>query len=135
MITGRLVVAIVSTLMELTVIAFGILWGLPRLGVNIPYWSLVTILIPVMILWIMYSVFIYRKGSLALNRSQPVGMQNMIGTKGVVVKPLAPEGMVSIRSELWQARSEEGKIKAGTRIIVTGQERLKLVVTELKKDG
>ena len=135
MITGRLVAAIVSTAMELTIIALGILWGLPRLGARLPFWTLVTILVPVMVLWTMYSIFIYRKGSVALKRSHIVGMQNMIGTKGVVVKPLNPEGMVSIRSELWQARSTEGNIKTGAQIIVTGQERLKLMVTVLRKDS
>jgi membrane-bound serine protease (ClpP class) len=63
-------------------------------------------------------------------RKDIAGLSNMIGTEGEVVSPLAPEGLVRIKGELWVAKSAAGEIKPGGEVIVVGQERLKLVVRE-----
>jgi membrane protein implicated in regulation of membrane protease activity len=128
--TGRLIIAIISTCLEETAIAAGILWGLPRLGVRLPLWGLIAIMVPVMLVWLAYSVFTYKKGTIALSTAQPVGVADMIGTEGTVTVALSPEGMVRIRGELWVAKTAEGEILPGTEVIVVGQERLKLVVKD-----
>jgi len=57
-----------------------------------------------------------------------VGLPTMIGSKGKVASPLAPEGQVRIKGELWGATSDEGNIDTGEWITVVGEDGLKLVV-------
>ena len=120
----RLIIAIVTTLMEEAAIAAAVLWGLPKLGVNLPIFVLVII----MVAWLAYAVFTYRMGSRALRRKPVAGLMDMVGSKGEVAKRLDPEGMVRIKGELWQAKSGGGDIDKGEEVTVVGQERLKLVV-------
>ncbi len=86
--SGRLIIAIISTTLEETALAVGVLWGLPRLGVHIPLW----ILIIVMAAWCTYTVVTYRMGSRALRRKPIPGLLEMLGSEGRVVNPLVLEG-------------------------------------------
>ena len=52
----------------------------------------------------------------------------MVGLKGLVVKPLSPEGMVKINGELWEAQTTGDVLRQGERVIVEGQDGLKLIV-------
>ncbi len=124
--TGRLILTIISTILEEVAIVVIALWGLPQVGIHIPLWGLIII----MVVWAAYSIFTYQLGSRALIRKQLTGLLNMIGTKGEVVSPLSPEGLVRIRGELWVAKSAGDEIKPGGEVVVVGQERLKLVVRE-----
>ncbi len=124
--TARLIFTVVSTILEEAALVVIVLWGLPRIGIQIPLWGLIVL----MVAWGAYSIFTYRLGSRALRRKQVVGLPDMVGTKGEVVSPLAPEGMVRIKGELWVAKSASGEMKPGEEVIVVGQERLKLVVRE-----
>ena len=121
---GRLIIAIVSTTLEEAALAVGVLWGLPRLDIHIPLW----ILIIVMAAWAVYTVTTYRMGSRALRRKPLHGLTAMVGSEGKVVSSLVPEGMVSIKGELWQARSSGGRMDAGEKVIVVAQDGLKLTV-------
>jgi len=123
---GRLILAIFSTLLEETAIVVIVLWGLPQIGIQIPLWGLIAL----MVVWLAYSVFTYRVGSRALRMKQVVGLPDMIGTKGEVVSPLAPEGLVRIKGELWVAKSASGEMEPGGEVIVVRQDSLKLVVRE-----
>jgi len=120
---GRLILAIISTLLEEVAIAVIVLLGLPRLGFYIPLPGLIA----VMVLWLAYSVVIYRAGSRALRR-KPVINIPVIGSKGKVVSPLAPEGLVKIKAELWVATSAGKKLGVGSEVIVEEQDGLRLVV-------
>ena len=122
--TGRLVLAIVSTLMEETAIAVIVLLGLPRLDIHIPLAGLIVL----MAAWGTFSVITYRMGSRALSRKPVVGLPDMVGSKGKVVSPLDPEGLVRIKGELWVAKSASKKINTGAEVTVVGQDGLKLVV-------
>ena len=113
--------AIFSTLLEEAALAVGVLWGLPKLGIYIPLW----VLIIVMVAWAVYTVTTYRMGSRAL-RKNPV--DGLVGSEGEVVSPLAPEGMVRIKGELWRAESASGEINTGEEVTVVGQDRLRLIV-------
>lgn len=128
---SRLIVAIVSTAAEEAAILLLGLWLLPTLGVPIP----VPVLVSVMLVWLGWSVFTYRKGSRALKQKPVRGLIDMKGMNGVVVRSLHPEGMVKIEGELWTARSVTGRIEAGSRVAVVSQEGLKLVVREAESRG
>jgi len=122
--SARLVLAIVSTLFEETALVVIVLLGLPRLGIQIPLAGLIAL----MVAWGAYSVTTYRIGSRALSRKPVVGLPAMVGSKGKVVSPLVPEGLVKIRGELWVAKSTSGRIDIGEEVTVVGQDGLKLVV-------
>jgi len=121
---GRLIIAIVSTTLEEAALAAGVLWGLPKLGIHIPLW----VLIIVMLAWCAYTVITYRMGSRALRRKPVHGLTAMLGSEGKAVSPLAPEGMVRIKGELWRAKSASGRMVTGEEVIVVGRDGLKLIV-------
>ena len=121
---GRLIIAIVSTTLEEIALALGVLWGLPKLGIHIPLW----VLIIVMMAWAAYTVTTYRMGSRALRRKPVHGLTAMLGSEGKVVRSLAPEGLVRIKGELWKAKSASGSMDIGEKVIVVGQDGLELTV-------
>ncbi len=123
---GRLILAIISIIVEEIAIAAIVLWALPEIDVHIP----LPVLIVLLVAWGAYSVITYRVGSRALRRKQVVGLPNMVGSNGKIVSPLVPEGLVRIRDELWIATSASGDMKSGGQVIVVGQDSLKLVVRD-----
>jgi len=118
--TGRLILGIISTLLEEAAIVVIVLWGLPKIDVHIPLAGLIAL----MVVWGAYSVITYRAGSRALRKKPLISLPDMVGSKGEVVSPLAPEGLVRIKGELWIAKSARGKIKSGGEVVVVGQDRL-----------
>ena len=124
--TGRLILAIFSTLLEETAIIIIVLRGLPEIGVHIPLPGLIVL----MVAWAVYSVATYRAGSRALKKEPITALPHMVGSRGVVVSPLVPQGLVKIRGELWIAKSESGEMEPGAEVIVVGQNSLKLVVRD-----
>ena len=124
--TGRLVLAIISTLLEEAAIVVIVRWGLPQIGVDIPIPGLIAL----MIAWGAYSVTTYRIGSRALRQKPLIRLPDMVGSKGKVVSPLAPEGLVKIKGELWIAESASGEISLGKEVIVVRQDGLRLVARE-----
>ena len=129
--SGRLIIAIVSTTLEEAALGVGVLWGLPKLGIHIPLW----VLIIVMLAWGTYTVITYRMGSRALRKKPVNGLMAMVGGEGKVVSPLVPEGLVRIKSELWKAKSVSGRMDTGEKVIVVGQNRLELVVRRRSNPG
>jgi membrane-bound ClpP family serine protease len=129
MISTRLIIAIVTTALEEAAIAVIVLWGLPKLGVNLP----LAVLVIIMLAWLGFAVFTYRMGSRALRKKPESGLSDMLGMRGEVVKRLDPEGMVRIKGELWKAKSAGRKIEAGEEVTVVGQEGLKLIVERGQK--
>lgn len=121
---GRLVLAIVSSIIEESLIVLVVLWLLPKMDVKIPLPGLIAI----MVAWSCLSVFIFRKGSRALRRKPMLSLPDMVGSRGTVVNWLAPEGMVKIRGELWTASSADSELELGSRVIVVGQDRMRLSV-------
>ena len=121
---ARLILAIFSTLLEEAGLAAIVLWGLPQLGVHIPW----AVLIVLMVVWGVLSIFSYRAGSRALMRKPVVGLPAMIDSKGRVVSSLTPKGVIKVGNELWEATSAGRRIKAGEEVTVVGQDRLRLIV-------
>lgn len=126
--TARLILAILSTLLEEIALAAFILWGLPQLGIRLP----LGVLIALMAVLAAFAVITYRLGSRALKKKPVVGLPDMVGSQGKVVSPLDPEGLVRIKGELWESRTAGRKINAGEEVTVVGQEGLKLIVRREK---
>lgn len=120
----RLVLAVISTLLEETALAVIVLFGLPRLGIEIPLGGLIAL----MVAWGVFSVFTYQIGSRVLRKKPMVGLPDMVGGRGKASSRLAPQGYVRIKGELWEAKSAEGEIDAGEEVTVVEQDGLKLIV-------
>ena len=56
------------------------------------------------------------------------GGQALIGRAAVARSPLEPSGQVFLQGERWQATSEDGPVRGGERVIVTGVRGLHLTV-------
>lgn len=124
MMTARLIIAIITTLIEEAAIAAVGLWLLPKIDVRLPLFALILI----MLAWAGFAVFTYRMGTRALKKKPEGGLSDMLGMRGRVVKRLDPEGMVRIKGELWKAKSAGRKIGTGEEVTVVGQKGLKLIV-------
>ncbi len=128
--TARPILAIISNLLEETALVVIVLWGLPQLGINIPLAGLIAL----MVAWGAFSVTIYRMGSRALRRKPIPGLSAMIDSKGKVLSPLAPQGVIKIKGELWEATSAGRRINVGEEVTVVGQDGLKLTVRKRSAD-
>ena len=122
--TGRLLVAIVTTVIQEAALAAIVLWGLPGLDIHVP----LGVLIAMMAAWAANAVFFYRIGSRALRRQPVSGLGAVVGEKAKVIGALSPDGIVKIHDELWEATSASGEIEPGEEVIVVEQDGLKLVV-------
>ncbi len=120
----RLFFAIATSLLDEAVILAIVLWGLPLLGVDIS----ATWLIVILGLFSAYAILTYKVGSRALRLKPLLGLTDMVGMQGKTLETINRRGLVKIKGELWQARSESGPIKPGIEVIVTGRDGLKLTV-------
>lgn len=121
---GRLLLAIISTIAEEGGILLLGQWILPLLNVNIPW----PVILLAMAAWLGWSIFTYRKGTRALSNKPVPGMSGMVGSLGVVVQALKPDGLVRIKGELWNCRAMAGNIEPGATVRVIKQAGLKLGV-------
>jgi membrane-bound ClpP family serine protease len=120
----RLMLAIVSNILQLLALWIIWRWILPEFNIRLS----VIVLITVMAAWAVFGTWLFLFTTRVLKKQAQVGQTSMVGTTGKVITKLAPEGMVKINGELWRARSTEGDISIGEDIIVSGEERLKLLV-------
>lgn len=124
--SGRFVVAVVTTVLEGAVLAWIVLWGLPRVGIHMPLWGLIVILGAL----VANAVFFYQVGSRALRRRPVFGLGTLVGGRGKAVTSLAPDGVVKVSGELWQATSASGLIDAGEEVTIVEQDGLRLIVVK-----
>jgi len=125
---GYIVFSIVTGLLEEAALAAVVLWLLPLLGVNIPIWGLI-------LLMVAYGVkegITYRIGARALQRKPVVSLEAMVGCRGEAATPLAPNGYVRVEGELWRASSTGPNIDEGDEIVVVEVRRLTLLVAPMQ---
>jgi membrane-bound ClpP family serine protease len=121
---ARFVLAVVSTLAVEAAFYTIWRWVLPESDINVPLWALVT----VMVGWAIFAVVDFWFVTHVLRRKALVGLPDMKGTQGKVISPLHPEGLVRIGGELWGAKSLDGAIEVGEKVVVVGQDGLQLIV-------
>ena len=124
--TGRLIVAIGTTVLEEGILVAIALWGLPQFDIYVP----LGILIAIMAAWAANAIIFYQIGSRALRRKHVLGLGTMVGSKGKAINSLIPDGVVKIMDELWEARATSGRIGAGEEITVLEQDGLRLIVVK-----
>ncbi len=126
---ARLIIAIITSLIDEIVIIAIILWVLPLFGIHIPLWGLALIVVALVI----YAVGTFIIGSRILRKKPLAGLTDMVGTEGRTATSLSPRGFIRVEGELWEARAESGSIDSGVDVTVIAQDGLKLVVRERKK--
>ncbi len=79
---------------------------------------------------IMFAFFVLVIGAITRARRRPVatGVELLLGSTGIVVTPLTPEGQVLVEGERWSAKTEEGDLLKDEEIEVLSMEGLMLVV-------
>jgi membrane-bound ClpP family serine protease len=125
----RLIIAIVTSLLDEAAIVAAIIWLLPKFGVKIPLWGTILLVAGFAI----FAVVSFKVGSRTLRLKPMIGFTDMVGADGLTTSQLKPEGFIKIESELWAARAEKGTIETGTQVVVTAQKGLSLVVKPRSK--
>lgn len=112
---------------EIAIAAF-VLWGLPVLGVELPVWALVSIMVGL----VARGIVTCRLGSRALRKKPASGFEDMVGSKGKVLEPLTPQGLIKVGNETWKAESldhsKETSSQMRSEVIVVGRKGLMLLV-------
>ena len=73
--------------------------------------------------WVMHRMVIP-----ALRKKVTTGSEGIYGQEGKVVKAIAPEGLIKVKGEYWQARSKGETIEVGQIVEVIAIEGLVLIV-------
>ncbi len=116
--------AILGALVEEAILVAIVLWLLPHFNINIPLWGLVGLMIALAI----HSYIMYRVGKPTFLIKPKVAAENIIGSEGKVVRPLAPVGYVKVQGVLWKATCAESELEIGDEVVVVGIEGLRLIV-------
>jgi membrane-bound serine protease (ClpP class) len=119
--------AIATSLLEETVLVAVVLWLLPRVGINIPLWGLILMMVALGA----YNSVTYRLGKRALVRKPIVSLD--VGSRGRATTVISPRGYVRVNGELWQA-SSSSTINIGEEIVVVGREGMTLLISPAEKD-
>jgi membrane-bound ClpP family serine protease len=128
---ARLIMTIFTNLLYEAIIVALLIWGLPRLGIHIPLYGITLICLAFLI----YAVVLFIIGSRTLRKKPLPGFTTMVGLEGQVVSRLAPDGILRIEGELWNARAENSTIEVGSEVIVVRQYGLKLAVRRKQPDN
>ena len=102
-------------------VVFFLLW---LFGVRLSAWDIVLLVVVLGAVVVALHHYVVP----ALRRRTVTGAEAMVGQAGVAASPLAPEGTVRFHGELWQARSVDGDLPAGTPVEIVAVERLTLEV-------
>lgn len=120
----RLILAVLSSLLDEALILGLLLWGLPKLGLAIP----LPIILIIMLLFALFAITTFKLGTRALMLKPLTGLTDMTAAEGKVMKRLDPSGYVKIDGELWKAQSVNGIIDTGIDIVVVAHKNLRLTV-------
>ncbi len=128
----RTLLAVFALILDDVAIVLIILLILWRLGLSLPLWALIILVVGLVVL----SVILYRLIPPVLKQKQVTGAEGMIDLGGKVVTPLTPEGLIKVRGELWKASSTNNyAINADEEVLVVGLEGLRLFVRRKKMVG
>jgi len=117
-------IAVVSSILEQAILVAVVLGLLPRLGIDIPLWALVFMMVALGA----YGYVAFRLGRKALQKRPMMSSEAMVGRKCTVMTALAPRGYVKVGSELWQASSPGLVIHKGQEVVIVGIEEMTLLV-------
>ncbi|MFW6117961.1 MAG: NfeD family protein [Chloroflexota bacterium] len=121
-------ITITTSLLEEAALVAVVLWLLPKVAINIPFWGLIVMMIALGL----YNYVTYRLGKKALDKKPIISPE--IGSRGRTTTPVSPKGYVRVNGELWQA-SSNSTIDSGEEIAVVGIEGMTLLISPVEKDN
>ena len=121
--------AVTTSILWEACLAAVVLWLLPRLGIQIPIWALILLMLALG----SYEYITYRLEKKALDKKPLISPD--IGSKGRVTTPLAPRGYIRVGAEKWLASAMDSNIAAGEEVVVVAMEGTTLFVTRADKDN
>jgi membrane-bound serine protease (ClpP class) len=89
--------------------------------------AIITLFVAAIVIWM-----IYKAVSARLSKIK-TGKEALIGSVGVSVTDLKPQGEIRVVGEFWQATAKEGWIKNGEKVEVVGMEGMFLIVRPVKE--
>jgi membrane-bound ClpP family serine protease len=90
----------------------------------LPFWTA----LPIYLLILLVTVFIYFKLIVAMKYKVRTGKEGMLGEEALVIEDINPEGKVEVWSEIWTATGNGKKFQKGQKVKVCGFDRLKVIV-------
>jgi membrane-bound serine protease (ClpP class) len=74
--------------------------------------------------------------AMRIRRMAPlVGVETMVGKKGVARSDLDPQGFVYVNGEYWSAEAEDESVSQGDSVIITAIKGLKVKVKKQQSEG
>ncbi len=116
--------SLVSTLFQEAVLVAVVLFLLPRFGIDIPIWLLIVFMVALAV----YSYITFRLSEEVIGQRPMVGAEELIGTRGVTMTALSPEGYVRGGGERWRACSCAGEMDKQSEVTVKDVKGLTLFV-------
>jgi len=89
--------------------------------------AVIALAIAAIVIWMIY------KAARANLSKIKTGKEALVGSVGVAVTDLKPEGEIRVVGEFWQATVKEGCIKSGEKVEVVGMDGMFLVVRPVKE--
>ena len=122
---GALTAAGVGTFIAGALILFNLPVGSPYGQVSVP------LVVAVAVMTALFFAFVIAK-AIGAQKPRPVtGKEGLIGRRGVVKTRLAPQGIVLVAGERWQAESLEGPIEEGEMVEVVEVDGLRVRVRRI----
>jgi len=117
---------IITTLLEEAALVTVVLWLLPGLGISIPLWGLICMMVALGA----YGGVAYWLGRKTLDRKPMISPD--IGSRGRTTTPISPTGYVRVNGELWQA-SSSSTIGANKEVAIVGMEGMTLLISPVEQ--
>lgn len=127
----KLLIALMTTLLDEIIIFAILIWVLPMFGIIIP----LSVLIVIGIGWTVLSILLFLYTRKPFLQKPYAGLTDMTGLTGTVIKDLTPEGLVKINNEIWKARALNDHVYKGEKVIVENREGLILMVRNANYRG
>lgn len=107
------------------VLAIIVLTGL-RHWLGLPFW----IALGLFLLWVVKDLVMYPLLRTAYESRVKTGIEELIGTRGIVEQELAPRGYIRVRGELWRAevKADDGRIPRGSSVRILEAQGMTLIV-------
>jgi membrane-bound ClpP family serine protease len=104
---------------------------LPFLALSLFWIFPFTTALPLYILVLGISLFLYFKIFKAMRQQVKTGREAMIGKKALVVEDIDPEGKIQYAGEIWDASARENCILKGEQVKINGFRGLVLQVEKI----
>jgi len=101
---------------------------LPFAGLGVFWIYPFTTALPIYLLILGISLFLYVKVFQAMTLRVATGQEGMLGKKGVVIEDIDPEGKIQYASEIWDATARGKRLLKGEKVVISGIRGLRLLV-------